>query len=586
MKRPLRIANASGFLGDRGAAWTELVAGEPVDVISGDYLAELTLWILAKQRRRDAKLGYAGTFLHHLEPVLGAVAERKIKVVVNAGGLNPRGLAEAVRTLCGKVGVKANVAAVLGDEVTGELDALEARGILLESLESGEALGGQKGRVQTANAYLGARGIAMALERGADIVIAPRVTDASLTVGPAAWWHGWTWDAWDALAGAVVAGHVIECGTQATGGNYSSFLEAGDLTHPGFPIAEVAADGSSVITKNRGTGGKVSVGTVTAQLVYEIQSTRYLNPDVTTKLETIQLVDLGEDRVEIRGTKGFAPPSTTKVAITLAGGFRNELTFVLTGLDVEAKAALLENAVRKSLEGQPLTLVFQRIGSADPEARTQNEASTLVRVLATSESEAAAGRAFSGKLIELALGNYPGLYATDVPGGASEVGKYWPALIPQEALRHRVLLEDGTELEVPLPPEWGEGEDVGVGGGSEGLQFDASTMRVAIGELVDARSGDKGSNANLGVWTRTEVAYAWLRDELTAETLVQWMPELKGHRVERFELPNLRALNFVIHGLMDGGALATERYDRQAKALGEFFRSRRVEVPEVLLRGR
>ena len=410
------------------------------------------------------------------------------------------------------------------------------------------------------------------------------MTDASLVVGPAAYWHDWKRDDWDALAGAVVAGHVIECGAQATGGNYSSFRDIPDMLHPGFPIAEVAADGSCVITKHEGTAGAVTIGTVTAQLVYEVGGTKYLNPDVTTSLDTVKLEEIrAEPRARARSPRSSAPP-TTKVAITTAGGFANEMTFVFAGLDIDAKMALFEEGARMELGDVEARVEFQRVGGAVVDSPDQNEACALLRVLATSPDEAVAGRAFSSGLIELGLASYPGLFALAPPGPARAVFRYWPALIPQIVVAHRVTLPDGSTLPAILPPVMAEFAGA-EGDDAPGAPYaiPGPTRRIPLGTLVDARSGDKGSDANVGLWVRTDEAFEWLRATLTVERLRELVPEAAPLTVTRVTFPNLRAVNFVVRGLLDGGAIATRRFDRQAKALGEFIRSRYVEVPVALL---
>ncbi|BCB80378.1 hypothetical protein Pflav_067880 [Phytohabitans flavus] len=276
----IRIGNASGFYGDRSAAWREMLEGGPLDVLTGDYLAELTMLILGRDRLKDPSLGYARTFLRQMEECLGLAAERGVRIVTNAGGLNPAGLATALRSLAARLGLSTSIGYVEGD-------ALDRPGAL------------------AANAYLGAFGIASCLTAGADVVVTGRVTDASLVVGPAIAHYGWTRDDLDALAGATVAGHVLECGAQATGGNFSFFTELPDGgRRPGFPIAEVHADGSAVITKHPGTGGAVTVETVTAQLVYEIAASAYPGPDVVTHLDTVRLAQEAPDRVRVTGTRG------------------------------------------------------------------------------------------------------------------------------------------------------------------------------------------------------------------------------------------------------------------------------------------
>ncbi|WP_141726867.1 acyclic terpene utilization AtuA family protein, partial [Streptomyces niveus] len=315
----LRIANASGFYGDRFDALREMLTGGPVDIVTGDYLAELTMLILGRDRQKNPASGYAKTFLRQLEEGLGLAHERGVRIVTNAGGLNPAGLAAAVTELAARVGVPVRVAHVEGDDL----------------LTPGHTWGDG---VLTANAYLGGAGIAECLRAGADVVVTGRVTDAALVTGPAAAHFGWDLKDVDALAGAVVAGHVLECGTQATGGNYS-FFGAHDVRRPGFPLAELHADGTAVITKHPGTGGVVDIGTVTAQLLYETGGARYPGPDVTARLDTVRLTQDGPDRVRIAGVRGEAPPPTLKVGLNRIGGWRNEIVFVLTGLDIDAKAS-------------------------------------------------------------------------------------------------------------------------------------------------------------------------------------------------------------------------------------------------------
>ncbi|MFC4532987.1 acyclic terpene utilization AtuA family protein [Sphaerisporangium dianthi] len=612
-RRPIRIANASGFYGDRGAAFAEMVTGGDVDVVTGDYLAEVTMLVLAKARARDPEAGYAASFPAQLAPVLGAVLSRGLKVVVNAGGLNPRGLADRLTAQARAAGLAPRVACVVGDDLMERLGELQAAGHPLAHTERGTPLAGSGLTPLTANAYLGGWGIVRALEAGADIVVCGRVSDAALTVGPAAWWHGWARDDWDRLAGAVAAGHVIECGAQATGGNYSSFLQVPGLTRPGFPIAEVAADGGAVITKHPGTGGAVTVGTVTAQLVYEIQGTRYLNPDVTTLLDTLSLRQAGHDRVEIAGTRGAPPPPFAKVAVTALGGYENEITLVLTGRHIEQKAELVERAVREGL-AEGCSAAFQRVGTAAPDAADQNAASCLLRIAVKGPEEKAVGRSFSGLVVGLALGSYPGFYATGAPRGAHSYGTYWPATVPVTEVDHQVVLPDGTVESVPWPPTaqppeepassappggsestprgWestppgpaADGTAAGRDAGADGA--DGTLVRVPLGEVADARSGDKGGNANLGLWTRDEESYAWLRGALTVDRLRALLPEAADLPIDRYDLPNLRALNFVVHGLLGEGATATSRFDAQAKALGEFVLSRLVDVPAAVAGGR
>jgi hypothetical protein len=418
MSRPLRIGNCSGFYGDRLSAMREMLEGGPLDVLTGDYLAELTMLILGRDRLKDPSLGYARTFVRQVEDCLGVALERGVRIVSNAGGLNPAGLAARLGEVAAGLGLSPAIAYVDGDDV--------------------RPLGG----ALTANAYLGGFGIAAALAGGADVVVTGRVTDASLVVGPAAWWHGWTPASYDELAGAVVAGHVLECGCQATGGNFSGFGEIADPAQPlGFPLAEIDADGSSVITKHPDTGGLVGVDTVTAQLLYEVQSTAYLGPDVTTHLDTIKLDGDGPDRVRISGTRGSAPPERLKVCVNELGGHRNSAELVLTGLDVAEKAAWVRAQLEPRLTASSVTWTLGPL--PPPDADTEEGASTLLRCTVQDPSPEPVGRAFSGAVVELALASYPGFTMTAPPGPGTPYGVYRAEYVDRSAVTHTVHHADG-----------------------------------------------------------------------------------------------------------------------------------------------
>lgn len=576
--RPVRIANCSGFYGDRRSAPRELLAGGDLDVLTGDYLAELTMLILAKARRKDPDGGYARTFLAQVDDVLADCLARGIRIVTNAGGLAPAALARRVREVADRQGLECRVAHVEGDDLLPRLAELREDGVELANLDTGEPFSSIPGPVLTANAYLGGWGIARALAAGAHVVVCPRVTDASLVVGAAAWWHGWAEDDWDRLAGAVVAGHAIECGTQVTGGNYSSFLDLPDVRRPGFPIAEVDHDGSSTITKHEGTGGAVTVGTVTAQLLYEIQGARYAGPDVTARFDSIVLHEAGPDRVRIDGVAGEPPPARLKVCINYEGGWRNSVTFALTGLDLDDKAQLALEGLRAGCEIDDLDVRRTHLAGGAQESATE-----LLRVTVTDADRDRVGRAFSGAAIELALGSYPGFFLTAPPGDASAVGVYWPTLVDASLVRHEVVHHDGTREVVPRVGATLELEPVEAVPAAPGVRDWGPEEVAPIGWVLDARSGDKGGNANLGVWARSDRAWEWARQHLTTALLRSLVPDVRELEVERHELPNLRALNFVVHGLLGRGVSETTRWDPQAKALGEWFRSRELPLPTELI---
>jgi hypothetical protein len=580
----LRIANCSGFYGDRLSAAREMVEGGPIDVLTGDYLAELTMMILLKDRLKDPNRGYARTFLQQLGEVAASCKERGIKIVVNAGGLNPAGLAAAARELYQKLGVSAVVAHLEGDDLMPKLEELQAKGVSLDHLDKGMPLSSLEGPVLSANAYLGGFGIVAALERGADLVICPRVTDAALTLGPVAWKFGWERDDWDRLAAGVVAGHVIECGAQCTGGNYSFFQEVPGLEHPGFPIAEMRPDGSFVITKHPGTGGLVSVGTVTAQLLYEIAGPGYPNPDVTARFDSIGLAQEGPDRVLVSGIRGEPPPPTTKVCINHFGGFKNSMTFVLAGLDIEDKARLAEKTLWQLVGGREQygeTSVTLRRGD-HPDPASNEEAFAHLTISVKDPDAEKVGRAFANKAVEMALASFPGFTMTAPPGRESRVAVYWPALVPSEEVAHCAVV---GEERIPIPPTEIPAEcTVPPAAALEGGTFPAGPTRdVPLGTICGARSGDKGGNANVGVWVRSADQYRWLERFLTVPVMRDLLPEIRPLEIDRFELPNLLALNFVVKGLLGDGVAASLRSDPQAKSLGEYLRAKVVPIPASLL---
>lgn len=551
----LRIGNASGFYGDRFAAWTEMLAGGALDVLTGDYLAELTMLILGRDRMADPDKGYAKTFLRQMETSLGLAAERGVAIVTNAGGLNPAGLADALRALAAKLGLDVQVGHVEGD-------AVEVPGTL------------------SANAYLGAFGIAECLKAGATVVVTGRVSDASLVVGPAIARFGWSRDDLDALAGATVVGHILECGTQATGGNFSFFTELPDRgLRPGFPIAELDETGEAIITKHVGTGGAVTVETVTAQLLYEIGAPAYLGPDVVSRFDTIRLRQDGPDRVAITGVRGEPPPPTLKVGAATLGGYRNSMSFVLCGLDIEAKAALVREQLEQAVGTEGLTWRLARTDHLD--ADTEEAASALLTAHIRTADAKRAGRAFSQAAVELALGSYPGCTLTTTPGDASPYGVFRAEFLPQSSVEHVAVLPNG-ERRIIAPPAQTR-EPVAEASTSDHVATDwGPSTRSPLGSVVGARSGDKGGDANLGVWARSEAAYQWLVATLTVAELQRLLPECAPLQVERYALPNLRALNFVIHGLLGEGVANSTRFDPQAKALGEWLRSRHVDIPDAL----
>ena len=582
----IRIGNCSGYYGDKLSAAKDMVEGGPLDVLTGDYLAELTMTILFNQKmQRGEDKGYVGTFLKQVKAVAKTCKEKNIKIVTNAGGLNPSSMANEIEKILAELGISLKVAYITGDDLMPRMDALIKEGEPFSNIDKQIPIEDSGCQTLTANAYLGAWGIKEALDAGADIVVCPRVTDAAVVIGPAAWKFNWSRDDYDALAGALAAGHIIECGCQATGGNYSFFKEVPSFDNVGYPIAEIKADGSFYITKHPNTGGLVSTGTVTAQLLYEISSPAYLNPDVIAHFDTLKIEQDSKDRVYISGCRGSSPTQSHKVCINLAGGYRNGMEFILTGLDIEEKAKVITDAFFNSVGGKDqfdeVSILLDRTDKEDP--GSNEEAMASLRVSVKSKNADLVGRMFSAKMIELALANYPGFFTGGGVRSGGPVLVYWPALIDSKHILETVHFE-GQEIEI-LPTN-----QLGL----EEIYYQKQPIHVPpapsdapltkpLGQLFGARSGDKGGCANIGVWAKTENAFSFLNECLTVDKIKELMPDLAEFQIDRYELPNILSLNFYIHGILEDGVSSNTRKDGQAKSLGEYLRAKYIAIPKSLL---
>lgn len=587
MSEILRIANCSGYYGDRLAAAKEMVDGGPIDVLTGDYLAELTMAILYNQRKtRGEHLGYVATFLKQVKEVVATCLDKNIKIVSNAGGLNPKGMAEEIEKILEEQGLTATVAYIDGDDLMPEIEALKAGGEPFINIDKGMPLADTSNEIVTANTYFGAWAIKEALDQGADIVICPRVTDAALVIGPAAWKFNWQRNDYDALAGALAAGHIIECGAQCCGGNYSFFEEVPSFLNVGYPIAEMEADGSFTITKHPGTGGLVSVGTVTAQLLYEISTPAYYNPDVIAHFDTMKVEQSGEDRVYVSGCRGSSPPPTHKVCINTLGNYRNGIEVLLTGLDIEEKAELYIDQIFHNLGGREQfdEVEIQLIRSDQENPESNEVAHAALRITVTSSDASKVGRLFSAKITELSLATIPGNTGRgNSMGGGQPLIVYWPALIDSRHVTERLHM-GGTVTEI-LPTQRLGLDEIYYQEVPVTLDKAPAGNEVAIpfGRLFGARSGDKGGCANCGVWARTDASYSFLHEYLTVERFKKLLPDLAQYDIERYEIANLKALNFYIHDILKDGVSSNNRIDGQAKTLCEYLRAKTIEAPKLLV---
>ncbi|KAJ0331631.1 hypothetical protein COL5a_002296 [Colletotrichum fioriniae] len=596
-RRPIRIGNCSGAINDGIDQIYRLAKYGNVDAITADYLAEFNIAWKAIELQAQPELGYEPNFLEQLAWHNGdaarLVAEKGIKIVHDGGALNPRGLAEKTHAYFESLGIRdVKVAWVSGDNVTdtvkrgafGRVMHLDQPGVEFDPHSQGDHL-------LAANAYTGMAGIVRALELGADIVVCGRCTDASPVMGIAAWWHGWKPTEYDVLAASLMAGHLIECGPYVTGGNYCGQREVPDLHHAGFPIAEIGADGGVVITKPEGSNGLVSVDTCKAQLLYEIQGVYYLNPDVVADIEKATFTQLGKDRVRLSGVRGLPPPSTTKLSICLMGGYQAEISAYATGLDTDFKFEVLKSQVLDQINQSDFTTFsIEKYGSSVADPRSQKLCTTQFRMFAQSRTKAAFEQ-FKKAIFYNGLQGYCGLHLgmdwrTMEP---RPYVRYFPALIPQSRIPLVVSLIGGEKQHTIEARQ---------NGGTPPRQpdYDATvplskiplsrTVRRPLGDLVFARSGDKGGNANVGFWVRSASAWPWLQAFMTRRRLIELLGDDWQARyvVERCEFPGLWAVHFVIKGILQEGVSSSSVLDGFAKSLGEFLRARVVGLPVDLVK--
>jgi hypothetical protein len=583
----LRVANCSGFLGDRQAAAKEMVEGGPIDYLTGDWLAELTMSILAKQHTRSPEAGYPSSFVTQISEVLRTCQDRGITVIANAGGVNPHDCAGALQTAAHEQSLDVTIAVVDGDDITDRFSLWQEQGWPAAHLDTGVPFADTGLEPTVVNAYLGCWGIVEALRAGADVVITGRVSDASPIVAAAATHYGWTPQDLDQLAGAVVAGHLIECGTQVTGGNFAFFTENERPNHPGFPIAEIDADGSTVITKHEGSNGIITTDTVTAQLLYEIDGPRYANPDVIIRLDRLVVEQLGPDRVRVSGAFGEHIPSTLKAGVVADYGFSTEMTMLVTGLDRDRKVDyVLEQLWEEFPDGKKTfdDVEVNVIGGSDDNPLSPDAATALLRIAVADEDKTVVNR-FSRVVVELMLGGYPGMALTSPPARARQRQLFWPTLFPANWVSERVTVSGETwqvhrahsapthNAPPPEPPPPTQQTDAAV------------TVRAPLGRIAGSRSGDKGGNATLGLWTRSDKAHEFLQAQWTEQYVTDLLQvhNRSDITLRLWHLPNLRAVGVTVLGWLGQGTATNILLDTQAKGLGEFVRARHIEIPQALL---
>jgi len=589
-QKTLRIGSASGFWGDTEFAAAQLVQRGNIDVLVFDYLAEITMSLLSRAKAKDPALGYAPDFVSALQPLMKDIKSRGIKVIANAGGVNPSACRAALVAAALAEGVDLKIAAVLGDDLVPQVDALRAAGT--REMFAGSPF---PAKVMSANAYLGAFPIAAALDAGADIVVTGRCVDSAVTLAPLIHAFGWSAADHDRLAQGSLAGHLIECGTQVTGGNYTDWEAVPGWDDMGFPIAECQADGSFVISKPEGTGGLICPSTVGEQMLYEIGDPRaYILPDVVCDFTGVTLTQVGPDRVEVKGARGLPPTDQAKVSVTYADGFRAMSLFMIGGIDAGAKAqrvgaAMLARMRRHyAARGWPdfTETSIEAIGAEDtygPHARP--DAREVMIKIGVRHPVKDALELFSREVAPMALMSAPAI--TGFTGGRPKVQpvvRLFSCLVPKTQVLTSI---DMGEQTVAAPQLSGQPFDPAslpqVGGPLPAADaFARGTRTVPLVKLAWGRSGDKGDAANIGILARQPGYLPFIRAALTEQAVAAWFAHLVKGSVRRFDLPGTHALNFLLHEALGGGGIASVRMDSQGKAFAQMLLDFPVPIPADL----
>lgn len=589
-KEKIVIANCGGFWGDDPTAALRQVNGGPVDYLVMDYLAEVTMAILQKQRQKNPNLGYASDFVRQLRDVLPACAERGIRVVSNAGGVNPLACKQAIEALADELGLggRIKVGVVLGDDIYDGLSDKVAGGQGLAHMDSGSALEPHLDRVLSANVYLGAVGVVRALELGADIVIAGRVTDTSVTLAPMMYEFGWSADDWDRIAAGVVAGHIIECGAQCTGGNFTDWHKVPSYLNMGYPLVEAYPDGTFVVTKHPGTGGLITEHTITEQLLYEMGAPAYLSPDCTARFDTIELAQDGDDRVRIAGIRGEPPPPDYKVSISTADGYRAFGRLMISGPRAVAKAERVAETIREIVADAGYEeFRAQLIGhdSTHPTIAAGEPGEVLLQVAVRDADRRKIQSDFAVRVVPMVLASVPGITVLSDQGRprASEVVGYWPALIARDHVPVSVQVGSHAEDVDDTVPHGRNASAIDVPDRAASYAPSGETVRVPLEQLCLARSGDKGDTCNVGLIARSAEIYGWLKTHITADFVAKRFATLSDGDVERHEVPNILALNFLVHESLGGGGTMSLLVDPQGKTYAQFMLATEVEIDRALL---
>ena len=593
-RQKITIGNASGYWGDDPEALRRQVRGGQLDYISMDFLAEVTMSIMQKQKNRDPQRGYATDFITMLAPVLAEIVSQKICVITNAGGVNPFACAEAIAALAAEVGVQLKIAIVHGDGILEQVNDLHAQGVAFTNMEDGTPFTQVADRLEAANVYFGAQPVVVALQEKPDLVICGRVTDTGITL--AAMLHAFKWSPqdWDKLAAGIIAGHLLECGCQVTGGNFTDWQQVSDFKEMGYPIVEMAADGTFVITKHPASGGMVSVDTVREQLVYEMGDPHnYITPDVVCDFSTLKLTQQGKDRVLVTNACGRPPTAMHKVSMCYRDGYKASGSIVVSGPQALAKARKFAEIFQQRIAGaqdrEALEEILIEYCGQDACHRSLGgsiEGDEILLRLSARASTREKLQKFIKLVPALILSGPPGVAIIGGAPRVQEVISYWPALLPKEAVTAKVAVygKQGDTVVSIVPPS-SVPPDPTFPAPQVAIQVGASEMpttgqRVPLSALCLARSGDKSDAANIGVLARNDVSYAFLAKYLTAQCVKNYFRDICQGEVKRYELPQLLGFNFILAKSLGGGGTKSLRIDPQGKTLAQALLRQEVYVPD------
>ncbi len=597
MKKMIRIANAGGYWGDDLDALHRQLTGGRLDYITMDFLAEITMSILRRQQLKNPEMGYAGDFLTQLQTCLPLIMKKKVKVITNAGGINPVGLGRQIILLAKKMGYDLKVGVVYGDDISQRLYELRAGGEKFTNMETGAEFTGMMQRVTSANVYLGAEPVVAALKAGCQIIVTGRVTDTGITLAPMIHEFGWAMDDWDKMAAGIIAGHIIECGAQGAGGNITDWQEVPSFHNIGYPIIEMEPNGEFVVTKHKRTGGLVYEKSVKEQLVYEMGDPgQYISPDGVAFFNTLKVKEDGPDRVRVTGVRGGPAPEMFKVSMAYADGWKAEGEVLICGPEIEKKAA----AVAKVFWGKvghkfaKTNTAMVGAGSIWPDQLGICSPQEVYLRFGVCDDDLAKINDFSKALPALILAGPSGMaVSTRGRPRPQQVVAYWPALMRRDGVTAKVLTwdTDGNEsfLEIHFPIRGEIGEpvrnDVKPAKRKAHKAPSGALKEVRLRRLCYARSGDKGDTCNIGVLARSPGVYRWMCANLTAAVVKRFFKGMVFGKVTRYELDNLQGLNFLLEQSLGGGGTTSLLVDPQGKTMSQALLEMTVKVPASLLRG-